>query len=237
MLQLALRLVRFFKLPRDMINMSFQRQNLLHIVLLLLLVFSESKRGSTNFFFSHLNLIKQFLVLTAERLNSMLKALNLQVGVSVVGQDVLLFDFQRTRCLLSTSLFIDEFGILSLQKLVGMRALSEFLVDEPVLSGQRLDVFSHLCHFLSLELGELSLLVDLLFHALALLSERLNLLFSLEELPLVCILLTSSNAHLMLHITEIKALLFMELFDLNQLLGLQVQLALQFVQVAIKHRN
>ena len=118
-----------------------------------------------------------------------------------------------------------------------MRALSEFLIDEPVLSGQRLYVFSHLSHFLSLELGELSLLVDLLFHALALLSERLNLLFSLEEFPLICILLASSNAHLMLHITEIKALPFMELFDLNQLFGLQVQIALQFVQVAIKHRK
>ena len=85
--------------------------------------------------------------------------------------------------------------------------------------------------------SELSLLVDLFFHALALLSERLNLLLSLEEFPLIRILLSCSNAHLMLNITEIKALLFMELFDLNQLLGLQVQLALQFIQIAIKHRN
>lgn len=116
-----------------------------------------------------------------------------------------------------------------------MRAFAEFLVYKPILSGQRLNVLSQLCDLLGLELGNLCLLVDLLLHALALLAKCLDLLLPLKQFPLVGILFSSGDAHLVLDVSELKALLLVELLDLDQLLRLLIQIPLHLVQVAVQH--
>ena len=116
-----------------------------------------------------------------------------------------------------------------------MRAFAEFLIYEPVLSRQRLNVLSQLSDFLGFELGELCLLFDLFLHALALLAKRLDLLLPLKQSTLVGVLFASGNAHLVLNISELKALLFVKLLDLDQLLRLLVQISLHLVQVAVQH--
>ena len=75
----------------------------------------------------------------------------------------------------------------------------------------------------------------MLLHALALLAKCLDLLLPLEQFPLVGILLASGDAHLVLDVSELKALLLVELLDLDQLLRLLIQIPLHLVQVAIQH--
>ena len=114
--------------------MPFQCQDLLHVVFLLPLVLGERKRGASNFLLSHLHLIIQLLVLTAQRLNSMLEPLDLHRGVSIVGKDVLFFNFESAGRLLGSSFLVHKFRVLSLQKLICVRTFAKFLVHKPILS-------------------------------------------------------------------------------------------------------
>ena len=96
-----------------------------------------------------------------------------------------------------------------------MGAFAKLLVDESILTSQRLNILGQFRHFLSFQLGKLSLLVDLFFHTLAFLAQSLDLLFSLEKFPLICILFPGCDAHLMLDVSELKALFLMQLLNLN----------------------
>ena len=167
----------------------------------------------------------------------MLEPLDLHRGVSIVGKDVLFFNLESAGRLLGSSFLVHKFRVLSLQKLISVRTFAEFLVHEPILSCQRLNVLCQLCDLLGFELSELRLLVDLLLHGLALLAQCLDLLLPLEQFPLISILFAGSDAHLVLHIPELKALLLVQLLHLDQLLSLLVQIALHFVQVAVEHGN
>ena len=116
-----------------------------------------------------------------------------------------------------------------------MIVLAKFLIDESVLPGKRLDILSHLSYFLGLQLRQLSLLVDLLPQIDLLQTKRLDLLLALEELALIVVLLADNDAHLVLHVAELEALLLELGLNLDQFLGLLVELALHLVEVAVEH--
>jgi hypothetical protein len=80
------------------------------------------------------------------------ESLYLEGGVTIVSQDVLLFDFKGPGGLLRPPFFVDELRILLLEELVSMGTFSELLVDEPVLSRQCLDVLCQLSDLLSFQL-------------------------------------------------------------------------------------
>jgi len=82
--------------------------------------------------------------------------------------------------LLGASFAVDELVVLVLEQLIGMAALAELLVDEPVLTSQGLDVFSKLSHLLGLELGQLGLLVDLFAQRLDFILEHPDFIFPLK---------------------------------------------------------
>ena len=110
-----------------------------------------------------------------------------------------------------------------------MGALTELLIDEPVLPGQRLDVLCQFSHLLGLQLRNLALRVELLPQVLAFTLEILDFLFSLEKLPHVIVLSAYCDTHLMLHVAELEDLLLELLLGLHQLLCLLVQVSLQVV--------
>ena len=196
---------------------------------------SQGEWSTTDLFLGRLYLAKQFLILSAKRFNSMLQPFNLKCGVTIVRKNVLFLNLQRPSRLLRSSLFVDKLLVLRLEELVGVWTFAELLVDEAILTSQRLNILGQFCHFLSFQLGKLSLLVDLFFHTLAFLAQSLDLLFALEKFPLVCILFTGCDAHLMLDVSELEALFLMQLLDLDQLLGLLIELTLHLVKVAVKH--
>ena len=116
-----------------------------------------------------------------------------------------------------------------------MGTFAELLVDESILPSQCLNILSQFCHFLSFQLGKLSLLVDLFFHTLAFLAQSFDLLLSLKKFPLVCILFPSCDAHLMLNVSELEALFLVQLLDLDQLLSLLIKRALHLIEVVVEH--
>ena len=221
-LQLSGILLSFFKLAGDMIDMSFQSQDLLDVILLLLLMLLELEWGATDFLLSLLHLREKLLVLLTQSLNSVLQSLNLQTWVAIVCQDVLLFDFKSADCLLGPPLFIGDLGILSLKQLVSMWALAELLVDEAVLSCESLYVLGQLSDFLCLQLSDLRLLVDLLSERLTFVAKCLNFLLALEELPLVVVFFANCDAHLVLYVAKLKDLLLKLLLHRDQFLSFLV---------------
>lgn len=130
--------------------MFFEGQDLLDVVFFLLLVLSEEERCPSDLLLSALDLVEKFFVLLADRLNGVLQAFDLNASVSVVSQDVFLFNFKSPDCLLGAPLLIHELLVLRLEELVGVGALPKFLIDESVLPCQRLDILSQLSHFLRL---------------------------------------------------------------------------------------
>ena len=219
----------------DMVNVALQGKDFLDVVLLLLLILSDLERCPADLFLRRLHLREQVFVLSADRFDSVLEALDLLASVAIVGQDVLFFDFEGAGHLLGTSLFFDQFLVLSLEELIGVRALAELLVDEPVLPCERLDVFGHLGNLLRFQLGQLGLLVHLLAHVDLLLAQGLYFLLTLEELALIVVLFADNDAHLMLDVAELKALLLKLRSDLDQLLSFLVKLSLHLIKVTIEH--
>jgi hypothetical protein len=57
------------------------------------------------------------------------------------------------------SLSIGQFIVLFLQQLVRVGGFAEFLVNKPVFSSERLDIFCEFGYFLCFELGKLCLLL------------------------------------------------------------------------------
>jgi hypothetical protein len=55
--------------------------------------------------------------------------------------------------LLCTSLAVNQVIVLVLEQLVSVAAFAEFLIDEPILSSEGLDILCKFRDFLSLELG------------------------------------------------------------------------------------
>jgi len=83
---------------------------------------------------------EQILVLAADRLHCVFKSLDLEGGITVVSQDVFLFNLQGSSGLLGPPFFVGKLRILLLQELVCMGTFTELLVHESVLSCQCLDV-------------------------------------------------------------------------------------------------
>ena len=119
--------------------------------------------------------------------------------------------------LASPPFLIGELNVLLFEQVVGVRALTEFLVYETILTCQSLNVFCQFSDFLSLELCKLSLLLKLFSQILAFTPKMLDLLFTFKELTLVVIFLSSSDTHLMLDVREFKALLLHLLLRLHKL--------------------
>ena len=94
-----------------------------------------------------------------------------------------------------------------------MRTFAKLLVDEPILSCQRLDVLCKFSYLLRFKLGQLSLLFKLLPKILAFAPQMLNFLLSLEKFTLVVILFAGCDAHLVLDVAEIEALFLHLLLD------------------------
>ena len=118
-----------------MVDVALQGQDLLNVVLLLLLVLSDREACTSYFLLRYLHLREKVLVLATDRLHGMLETFHLLTGVPVVGEDVLLLDFEGSRHLLRSPLLVDQLLILLLQQIVCVRAFTEFLVNEPILSG------------------------------------------------------------------------------------------------------
>ena len=217
------------------VDVALEGQDLLDVVLLLLLILSDLERCPADFFLRRLHLREKVFVLSADCFNGVLEALDLLASVAIVGQDVLFLDLEGTGHLLGTSLLVDQFLVLSLEELIGVRALAELLVDEPVLPRERLNVFSHFGDLLRFQLSQLGLLVHLLSHVDLLLAQGLYFLLTLEELALIVVLFADNDAHLMLDVAELEALLLKLRSDLYQLLSLLVKLSLHLIKVTIEH--
>lgn len=80
------------QLPRHVIDMPLQGQDLLNIILLLLLVLSDLEGCTADLLLGVLYLCVKVLILGTHSLDCVLQALNLKTGVPIVSQDVLFFD-------------------------------------------------------------------------------------------------------------------------------------------------
>lgn len=118
-----------------------------------------------------------------------------------------------------------------------MGRLSKLLVDESVLPGESLDIFSQLGDLCCLQLGKLSLLIEVFPKRANLTVEVLDLLLPLEELSLEVIFLASGNRHLVLHVGEFEDLLLELVLNIDEFLCLGVELTLHIIKVSVQHGN
>ena len=193
-------LMGLLQLPRDMVDVAFQRHNFLNIVLLFLLKLGQSETSSADILLRARNLVVKVFVLLTDLLDRVLKPLVLLTGIAVVLQNVFLLDFQGPSNLLSFALLINESVVLTLQQLVGMRRLAKLLVHKPIFSGQSLDILRYLSDFLCLQLGQLGLLLQVLAEREVVRLQVLDLGFTLEKATLVVVFFAVTDRHLVLDI-------------------------------------
>lgn len=139
-------------------------------------------------------------------LNRLLVSLSLYARVPVVLQDVLLLHLEGPHALLGKSLLVLELLILSLQELVGLSGLCEFVIDELIFSSKRLNIFAQLSSFSRFHLNNLVLVLKLLPEVLIFLPQVPNFVLALKESSLKVILFACNHGHLMLHVAKIKYL-------------------------------